>query len=157
MSGKLTNETGELRMIAALIARGYKDIVRAPDRFFPDWDVQTNIGTFEVKQDQKFHKTGNVCIEVWDRGHWSGIVRTKALYFAVVTGDIAHVALTDAWREFLRLNKDYLPFVKCGDDLLAKGFLVSMSLLTPSKIGGLEPWVLPPLSKDYEIHHHRQK
>lgn len=147
MGAQLTPEDAEERVAIELVRRGYVILERAPNRFFPDWDIKTNIGTFEVKQDNYYPKRSQcVFVETHDRGHFSGLKRTVADYFIVVAQETGYVATTQNWLDFIRGNAPYLEKKKGGDDLAVRGVLVPGIYLTASKIGGLEEWHIPFLT-----------
>lgn len=137
----LTEETGEVRLIAELKRRGLKDIVRA-EGYFPDWDIKTEHGTYEVKDDVLAVKTGRIFVEFSYRGNPSGLAATKADYFVVIVGDEAHVATVFNWRDFLRSSWPYLKKGKGGDNGWSMGVFVGLEHLTASRIGGLDTWRL---------------
>lgn len=137
----LTSETGELRFIEELKRRGYRDIIRA-EGYFPDWDIQTNLGTYEIKDDVLASKTGRIFVEYAYRDKPSGLAATKADYFVVLVGDSAHVTTVHNWRDFLRSSWPYLQKGVGGDNNWSKGVFVSPELLTASRVSGLETWKL---------------
>ena len=74
-----------------------KNPVHAPDRYFPDWDISSDAGTFEVKYDELAHLTGNIYLEE------KALHKTKADYWAIAYGkpiQAFYILKTDTLREF---------------------------------------------------------
>jgi hypothetical protein len=137
----LTQETGEIRFIAELQRRGYKNIERS-EGYFPDWDIKTERGTFEIKEDALAPKTGRIFIEYLYKGNPSGLAYTKADYFVVIVSDLAHIAPSRNWKEFLRESWKYLDKARGGDNLWSQGVFIKLEYLDPSKIASLVTWRL---------------
>lgn len=70
-------------------------VFRAPQSYFPDWDMvwRRNLGetkreaTIEVKMDSMYQDTGNVAVEYGCNGLRSGILKSEAEYWVYVCGN----------------------------------------------------------------------
>ena len=110
--------------------------------YFKDYDIKTDGGTFEIKNDVSSKGTGNFFIELMYNGNPSGIKSTLADYFVIVDmGDRkAYVAPTPRVKEFLTQNRQFLQIKIGGDDGKSTGVIVPIGSYTPSHICGLQVW-----------------
>jgi hypothetical protein len=101
------------------------------DGYFKDWDIESEIGTFEIKYDEKAKTTGNVFFEETYRGNPSGILQTKALFFAIKIRDSFYVFKTHELRERLMSLKEtslLSPVSHVGDNGYVTGVLIAESI-----------------------------
>jgi hypothetical protein len=91
-----------------------------------DYDLQLQCNV-EVKNDLKAKETGNVAVEIEYRGNASGIMLSKAAWWAIVVGDEAILVKKDKLRQFV-LNNDFRE-VQGGDGMHATLRLVPIDRL----------------------------
>lgn len=56
------SQTYEAVFADYLVAKGYTEVY-VTEGYFPDYDIHTSNGLFEVKRDRWYGRTGNLCIE----------------------------------------------------------------------------------------------
>ena len=83
--------------------------------------------TIEVKYDLQALKTGNVYVEYYSRGKYSGISTSESDYYCFAFGDTFHLItskeLKDRCRKYLNTNRDK----KGGDNNTSKGILLPIN------------------------------
>ena len=85
-----------------------------------EWDVEAVhpktgvIKTFEIKNDEMAHKTGNIVVEVESRGKPSGISTTKSDYWAFHFNDRFYIVKTSTLKERM-LELAHRKYVIGGD------------------------------------------
>lgn len=94
-----------------------------------DFDVctyedNTILDTYEVKFDRAYKKTGNIAIEYWDRGNWSGIKATKADYWVQCNEERMYILKLSDLKEWLNMNSRHLVRKSAGDNNEAKIILI---------------------------------
>lgn len=47
------------------LSRVHSDNIKECEGYFPDYDMELNGVTYEIKRDFKTHTTGNICLEYW--------------------------------------------------------------------------------------------
>jgi hypothetical protein len=85
----------------------------------------------EVKRDLRAPETGNVAIETAYRGQPSGILVSKAAWWAIVVGDVGYIVKTDLLRRFVLSHR--FREVAAGDEQLATVRLVPVPKLAELK------------------------
>lgn len=111
-----------------------------------DWDLDLREGlagesflislleTVEVKTDSHAGRTGNVFVEKFSRFKESGILTTKAKYWAFVLDgqgyakDTIIIVLTEKLKQIITTKKP--PLVGGGDQGTSTGYLIRISWLT---------------------------
>lgn len=139
---KLAGFAAESRFAAELLRRGFEGI-KIHNGDHPDFDISAGNLTWEVKADRQYRRTSQVFVETEYDGHPSGLMGTKADYFAIVLGDIAWVYKTRDFREWLEKSKEYhglTLFEGAGDGAKSKGYLIQLYLLP--KIWSGKEWKL---------------
>lgn len=110
---------GENSLIELLINNGFQAEKESDKTKQIEYDVISNIGTFEVKYDLYSAKSGNLALEFYNTKKCapSGIDATKADYwvFVLPCGAIYCVA-TAILREFMKENKPHRTIVSGGDN-----------------------------------------
>jgi len=80
-------------LLPEYIEEGFDELVKAPNKQFPDWDAKFRKGdtwtAYESKVDLSAHRTGNLFVEFRHTNRPSGISLTKSDYymFFIVDGD----------------------------------------------------------------------
>ena len=120
-------EEYEHKLMDYLLRRGFKVMqTHGVNKEFDvcTYDNNTIFHTYEVKFDRLHEKTGNLAIEYWDRGKWSGIKATKAEYWVHCTEKMMYILTLSEFKEWLNLNRKYLNIKNGGDNNEAKMILI---------------------------------
>lgn len=91
-------------------------------------DVKDRRMLFEVKNDIKSAKTGNIAIEYECRGVASGIERTKAHFWVSIGSDEVFILKVSKLKELIE-NEEYDRKVSGGDDMAAKMYLFKKEVI----------------------------
>jgi len=83
---------------------------------------------FEVKNDIKSAKTGNIAIEYECRGVSSGVDRTKADFWVSIGSNEVFILKIDKLKELIK-NEEYDRKVSGGDDMVAKMYLFKKDVI----------------------------
>ena len=83
----------------------------------------------EVKYDQKAKDTGNLYVELWSRGKWSGISTTKAEYVAFVVEGTGLIIIfeTTKLHKLIKIIIKENTLVKGGDSNTSQGVLLKLN------------------------------
>lgn len=124
-------------------AYGYTNPKRVTG-YFPDYDIETDLGTVEIKRDIKSQETGNFFFEYESGGKPSGLAVTKADYFAIVNlyEKKIYIALTRDVKDFLRQHWDLMKKHEGAGDGTVKGITIPKDWYVRSNVSGLEVWNL---------------
>jgi hypothetical protein len=119
--GKQHGDVAELAVAEWFIQRGYS-VYKAVGSTEPDLSIHT---TVEVKRDARAAQTGNVAIEVAHGGRPSGLQTTTAVWWAVVSDDVAYVCRVSELRAWI--DRTNYQARGCGDEGKAVCVLVPLA------------------------------